>query len=292
MPSAAIALQCGCRPRPQRGARGTQIDITFTGFRPGPPPRQRSRAVAGPVPDPAVVGPQWTLLLQAFSRASRSNMGRAETFPYPVKAMSIGASPHPGSPRAAAPCMTPDAIPGPSPGPAVLGPQWTLLLQDLCPALAAQAAWRGKGRHEPGKSNVYWVGWPMVSGMRPRGSQKELERRRRRAVVLAKEGFGPAKIARRLWTTPRTVCRWLKSRREGGTQALAARPVPGRPAKLTPRQRRALASCLLKGATACGFADDRWTCQRIARLIRRRFGSRYHVDSIPRLVAGLSFSPL
>jgi len=132
----------------------------------------------------------------------------------------------------------------------------------------------------------------MESGMRPRGSQKELERRRRRAVVLKKEGFGPAKIARRLRTTPRTVCRWLKSRREGGLQALAARPAPGRPAKLTPRQRRVLASCLLKRATAFGFADDRWTCPQIAKLIRRRFGARYHADSIPRLLAGLSFSPL
>jgi hypothetical protein len=93
MLSAATALQCGCRPRHWPGGRGAAIDITFTGFRPGPPPRQRSSAVAGPAPNAALVGPQWTLLLQAFSPASRSNMGRAETFPYPVKVMSIGASP-------------------------------------------------------------------------------------------------------------------------------------------------------------------------------------------------------
>jgi transposase len=127
--------------------------------------------------------------------------------------------------------------------------------------------------------------------MRPRGSQKELERRRRRAIALAKKGLGPARIARRLWTTPRTVCRWLKSRREGGIQALAARPAPGRPAKLAPAQRRVLASCLLKGATAFGFADDHWTCPQIARLIKRRFGARYHPDSIPRLLAAFSISP-
>jgi transposase len=52
-----------------------------------------------------------------------------------------------------------------------------------------------------------------------------------------------------------------------------------------------LVACLLKGATALGFGTDLWTCPRIARLIQERYGVHYHVDAIPRLMAGLGFSP-
>ena len=127
--------------------------------------------------------------------------------------------------------------------------------------------------------------------MRPHGSPKELERRRRQAVVLKQQGHGPAEIARQLKTTPQSVCAWLRRHRQGGDAALKARPVPGRPSKLTARQKRGLVACLLKGATAFGFATDLWTCPRIAQVIEQRYGAPYHVDAIPRLMAGLGFSP-
>lgn len=127
--------------------------------------------------------------------------------------------------------------------------------------------------------------------MRPHGSPSQLERRRRQAVALKEQGLGPAAIARRLGTTPQSVCRWVRRHRQGGADALAARPIPGRPPKLTARRKRALVSCLLKGAAAFGFATDLWTCPRIAQLIAQRYGASYHVDAIPRLMAGLGFSP-
>ena len=127
--------------------------------------------------------------------------------------------------------------------------------------------------------------------MRPSGTQEQLERRRRRAVALSQQGLGPTQIARRLKTTAQSVCRWLRLYRRGGPDALAAKPVPGRPVKLTARQRRALVAALLKGPVACGFATDLWTCPRIARLIEQRYGVQYHVDHIPKLLAALGFSP-
>jgi transposase len=51
-----------------------------------------------------------------------------------------------------------------------------------------------------------------------------------------------------------------------------------------------LAARLLKGAKANGFSTDLWTCSRIAELIERRYGVRYHVDHIPRLMASLGWS--
>ena len=127
--------------------------------------------------------------------------------------------------------------------------------------------------------------------MRPSGTQEQLERRRHQAVALSQQGLGPTEIARRLKTTPQSVCGWLRAYRRGGAEALAAKPVPGRPVKLTARQRRALVAALLKGAAVCGFPTDLWTSARIAQLIEQRYGVHYHVDHIHKLMASLGFSP-
>ena len=127
--------------------------------------------------------------------------------------------------------------------------------------------------------------------MRPHGSQEALERRRRRAVALNEQGYGPSEIARRLNTTPQSVCRWMRQYCRRGAPGLDAKPVPGRPPKLNARQRRGLVRCLLKGAAAFEFATDLWTCPRIAQLIEQRYGVHYHVDAIPRMMASLGFSP-
>jgi len=127
--------------------------------------------------------------------------------------------------------------------------------------------------------------------MRPNGTPTQLERRRHKAIALRAQGLTQAEIARRLKTTPRSVRRWLQAYRDGGRDALAAKPASGRPSHLTPRQRRALVQCLLRGARHAGFATDLWTCPRIAQVIAQRYGVHYHVAAIPRLMAGLGFSP-
>jgi transposase len=71
---------------------------------------------------------------------------------------------------------------------------------------------------------------------------------------------------------------------------VAAKTVPGRPSKLTARQKKSLLTLLSSGPQACGFATDLWTCRRIAKVVRRRFGVRYHVDYVPRLLASLGLS--
>jgi len=126
--------------------------------------------------------------------------------------------------------------------------------------------------------------------MRPHGSPEQLEHRRRRAVELMEQGYGDTAIARMLNTIAPSVWRWRKAYQRGGRKALTAKPVPGRPPRLTRRQRRSLANRLVKGARAHGFATDLWTCPRIARMIEECYGVRYHVDHIPRLMARLGFS--
>jgi transposase len=125
--------------------------------------------------------------------------------------------------------------------------------------------------------------------MRPHGSAEELERRRRRAIALLKAGHRQAEVARRVDAHPTSVKRWWEAYQKNGEGGLAAKPVPGRPSKLTTRQRKLLVARLLKGARANGFPTDLWTCPRIAKVIEERYGVHYHVDSIVRLMASLGF---
>jgi len=127
--------------------------------------------------------------------------------------------------------------------------------------------------------------------MRPAGSPEALERRRRRAIALLKQGHPPVEVAQALGVDRRSVRRWRASYLKQGEGGLRARPAPGRPPKLEPKARAALTAALLKGAQAAGFPTDLWTCPRVAQLVARRFGVRYHVDHIGRLLRGLGFTP-
>jgi len=127
--------------------------------------------------------------------------------------------------------------------------------------------------------------------MRPPGTAVQLEARRLKAWKLLREGLAPVEVARQVGVNRRSVRRWRARGERRGQRALVARPTPGRPPRLDERQRLALTGCLLAGALACGFATPRWTCPRVAELIRRRFRGRYHVDHVGRLVRRLGFSP-
>lgn len=127
--------------------------------------------------------------------------------------------------------------------------------------------------------------------MRPKGSPEELERRRQRALTLLEEGLQPVEVARRVGVDRRSVRRWKATARRGGRSALAAKPVPGRPSKLETRLRPRLEKLLLGGAQAAGYAHDLWTCPRIAQLIAREFGVRYHAAHVSRLLRGLGWTP-
>jgi transposase len=127
--------------------------------------------------------------------------------------------------------------------------------------------------------------------MRPEGSGRELERRRQRAIALLKERHAPVEVARLLGVDRRSVRRWNAAYRKQGAAGLAARAVPGRPFKLSIEQRAQLESMLLRGAAANGFESDLWTCPRVAQVIARRFGIRYHVDHIGRLLRSLGWTP-
>ncbi len=126
--------------------------------------------------------------------------------------------------------------------------------------------------------------------MRPHGSPAELERRRRRAVELLNRGFGVMEVARRVGCSHSSVIFWRDTVRRRGVAGLKAKPAPGRPRKLTSAQRKKLPKLLLRGALEWGYRTDLWTTARIAAVIERAFGVRFHRAHVGRLLADLGWS--
>jgi transposase len=64
--------------------------------------------------------------------------------------------------------------------------------------------------------------------MRPKGTAEELERRRRRAVVLLNLGHGVRETARLVGASPGAVVAWRKAYEQHGDSGLRAKTYVGR----------------------------------------------------------------
>ena len=126
--------------------------------------------------------------------------------------------------------------------------------------------------------------------MRPRGSPILLEERRRRVVAFLKQKLTLHEIARRIGCHASSVLRWRNAFRSGGADALKAKPAPGRPPKLSRKQKERLVRLLTKGALANGYRTELWTTQRIAELIERKLGIRYHRNHVGKVLHQLGWS--
>lgn len=127
--------------------------------------------------------------------------------------------------------------------------------------------------------------------MRPQGSPAELERRRLRAIALLEQGLQPVIVAQMVGVDRRSVRRWKRAYLRRGRNGILARPTPGRPPKLTMRQRQSLARWILRGPQAFGYPTALWTCRRIMQLVRDRFHIVYHPDHVGRLLRACGFTP-
>jgi transposase len=126
--------------------------------------------------------------------------------------------------------------------------------------------------------------------VRRKGSAEVLEDRRRRALALLRKKLSLNEVARRMGCAASSVLRWQRAWEHGGRSGLRVRKSPGRPHKLSVRNRQRLVALLLKGARAHGYQTELWTTARIAEVIRREFGVQYHRDHIGRVMATLGWS--
>jgi len=127
--------------------------------------------------------------------------------------------------------------------------------------------------------------------MRPKGSAEALEVRRRIAAKLLQEGRGIREVARLVGASPSAVHRWKRALEADGPAALKAKPHPGRPPKLNAAQKTELEQILREGPLAAGFPTDLWTLKRVAQVIERRFGVKYHPGHVWKVLRAMGWSP-
>lgn len=117
------------------------------------------------------------------------------------------------------------------------------------------------------------------------------EERRKRAWALNQTGWKQKDIAEALGVTKGAVSQWIKSAREGGEAALKARKSTGSPRRLSTEERQRIPALLERGAEGFGFKGDVWTCPRVAKVIEREMGVKYHPAHVSRILKELGWTP-
>ena len=128
----------------------------------------------------------------------------------------------------------------------------------------------------------------------PRGVSRDfvaLEKRRMEAIGLWERGETQATVARRVGVVPQTVARWTSQYRRQGKAGLTKAGRAGRKPMLTQENRGRLHALLLEGPEQLGYETPLWICPRVAHLIEREFGVRYHPGYVWKLLIALGWSP-
>jgi transposase len=107
---------------------------------------------------------------------------------------------------------------------------------------------------------------------------------------LLDQDHGVTEVARRIGCSHSSVIRWRDAVAAEGPAGLTSKPVPGCPPKLTDRQKQRIPTLLVRGALAWGFRTDLWSTRRIADVIARKFGVRYHPTQVGRILLDLGWS--
>jgi transposase len=115
------------------------------------------------------------------------------------------------------------------------------------------------------------------------------EQQRGLVTELLEQGMKPARVAQAVGTSRASVRRWRQVHERGGDAALAAKRHPGKPPRLSPKQRARLAKLLLRGARKHGYATDLWTLARVPEVCKRQLGigwqtyDRWRIGELPRV---------
>jgi transposase len=112
--------------------------------------------------------------------------------------------------------------------------------------------------------------------MRKQGSAAELETRRRLAGRLLLEGRTIGDVMKIVVASESSVKRWKRAVKEGGMEALKAKPHPGPTPRLNAAQKRKLVELLLAGPIKAGYQNELWTCARVAEVIAKKLQVVYH----------------
>jgi transposase len=126
-----------------------------------------------------------------------------------------------------------------------------------------------------------------------RGSRRDfaaLEARRFEAAQLFGRGLSQNAVARKLGVSVTAAHRWFHAWRARGRRGLKGAGRAGRKPRLDRAALARVERALLQGAPAHGFATDLWTLPRVATVIARLTGERFHPGHVWYLLRALNWS--
>jgi len=112
------------------------------------------------------------------------------------------------------------------------------------------------------------------------------------AVRRVQEGETPSEVIKSYGLCRTTIYRWLRAYKRRGETVLRSRPSPGRPCRLTAKEKRRVRTWICgKDPRQYGFDFGLWTRRIVADLIESRFGKKLGVTAVGRLLAELDITP-
>lgn len=132
--------------------------------------------------------------------------------------------------------------------------------------------------------------WAMVVQKRHPRDFVGLERRRQQAAELFARGETQAWVARRLKASRQSVGRWYKQWRKSGVKGLQAAGRAGRKPRLTATQLQKVDAALRQGARKHGLGADLWSLPRVAAVIEKVTGEKFHPGHVWKILGALNWS--
>lgn len=114
---------------------------------------------------------------------------------------------------------------------------------------------------------------------------------RQQAIKAVGEGQAVASVAAAFGLSVTTIFRWLAKFADGGHNALLAKPIPGRPPKVSTEEMQWIAQAVKdKTPQQFKFEFGLWTLSLMRELINRQFGKSLSLESVRRVMKLLGFS--
>lgn len=116
---------------------------------------------------------------------------------------------------------------------------------------------------------------------------------RKNAVERFLAGEPAAEIMSSFGLCPTTIYKWLEAYENGGFEALDAKPIPGRPPKLTDEQVEEVRGIVVGGnPRQLGLDFGLWTRRIVAEVIKDRFGIEIGATAVGRLLHRIGIVPV